>query len=78
LCYHEATFKTEDLQKATETYHSTAAQAGKIAKEAGVKKLLIGHISARYKNQAEVLAEAKSEFENTERAQEGNTYSVDV
>jgi ribonuclease Z len=76
LCYHEATFMESDIQKATETYHSTAKQAGRIAKEAAVKRLLIGHISARYKKPDELLIEAKSEFEFTELALEGNSFHV--
>jgi ribonuclease Z len=48
VLYHEATFTTEEKNKAIETMHSTAAQSGLIASKAAVSRLLIGHFSARY------------------------------
>src|SRR5690606_25878956 len=50
LLYHEATFLHEMLDRAVDTYHTTALQAAEIAAEVGAKKLLIGHYSARYKD----------------------------
>lgn len=76
LLYHEATFVTADLNKAIETKHSTAAQAGEIARAAQVKKLLIGHFSARYKDLNQLLLEARANFTNTELAQEGETFTL--
>lgn len=76
LLYHEATFVTADLNKAIETKHSTAAQAGEIATAAQVKKLLIGHFSARYKDLNQLLLEARSKFKNTDLAQEGETFTL--
>jgi ribonuclease Z len=76
LLYHEATFVTSDLNKAIETKHSTAAQAGEIARAARVKKLIIGHFSARYKDLNQLLLEAKSNFTNTELAIEGETFTL--
>ncbi len=63
--FHEATFAEEDAPRAKSTLHSTAAQAGKIAKKANVKQLIIGHYSARYSNKNTLLNEAKQHFENT-------------
>ena len=51
LLFHEATFAHENLTRARETFHTTALQAGELAKAAGVKKLLIGHFSARYEDE---------------------------
>ena len=51
LLFHEATFVEEDAARAKETYHTTASQAASIAREAGVKRLLVGHFSARYDNE---------------------------
>ena len=48
LLFHEATFAESELARAKETYHTTAAQAARIALEAGVRQLVIGHFSARY------------------------------
>ncbi len=76
LLYHEATFAQADLIRATETKHSTAAQAGEMAKLAQVKKLVIGHFSARYKELDILLQEAKSHFPNTELAVEGTTFTL--
>lgn len=76
LLYHEATFMQVDIDKAVETKHSTAAQAAEIAKRAQVKKLIIGHFSARYKDLTLLLDEAKTYFANTELATEGITFTL--
>lgn len=74
--YHEATFLHEMLERATETHHTTALQAAEIAKKVGAKKLLIGHFSSRYKTLNGLLEEARTVFEYTELATEGNTYEI--
>jgi len=74
--YHEATFMHELLDRANETHHTTALQAGEIAKINGIDKLLIGHFSSRYKTLQMLLEEAQSVFENTELAVEGKTFSL--
>ncbi len=52
--------------------HTSALQAGEIASEASVKRLLLTHFSRRYRGQEEkLLEEAKSEFENTELGEDG-------
>ncbi len=71
LLYHEATFGNDEADKAVTTFHSTAEQAGRIAKDAGVKHLLIGHFSARYTDESCLLEEARKEFEAVTLAQEG-------
>ena len=76
LLYHEATFLNDLLIRAQETHHTTALQAGEIAQKANVKKLLIGHFSARYKTLDDLLNEARSVFKNTDLAIEGKTYVV--
>lgn len=76
LLFHEATFTTDEQAKANETFHSTAAQAATIARLAGVQRLVIGHFSARYKDLAPVLDEAKAIFENTYLANEGEIFSI--
>jgi ribonuclease Z len=77
LLYHEATFLHDLEERAKATYHSTSLQAAMIAKKAEVKKLLIGHFSARYKHLEPLLDEASSIFENTELALEGVKFIVD-
>ena len=76
LLYHEATFLHEMLERAQETFHTTAQQAGEIASKANVKRLLIGHFSARYRDLQPLLDESKSIFANTELAIEGMTFEV--
>ncbi len=76
LMYHEATFLKDLDQRAEMTQHSTALQAGKIAKAAVVKKLLLGHLSSRYKSSEEHISEAKEAFGNVEMAIEGAVYDV--
>jgi ribonuclease Z len=74
--YHEATFMHDLLDRAKETHHTTALQAAEVAKINGVKKLLIGHFSSRYKTLQMLLEEAQSVFENTELAVEGRTFHL--
>jgi len=76
LLYHEATFMTDEELKARDTYHSTARQAATVAKLANVNKLLLGHFSARYKDLTPVLEEAKSIFNNSELAIEGQEFII--
>jgi len=77
LLYHEATFLESEKEKAVETLHSTASQAATIALKAGVKTLMIGHISARYREPDPLLEEAKSIFPSTVLAIEGETVELE-
>jgi len=77
LLYHESTFLNDKEDRAKETFHSTAEQAAMIAVKAGVKKLLIGHFSARYKNLYPLLEEAKAVFGNTSLATEGDKFNIE-
>lgn len=76
LLYHEATFPDSMSDFATKTFHSTTVDAGKMAKLANVKKLIIGHFSARYRDVNLLLEETKSVFKNTVLAKDGKTYRV--
>jgi len=77
LLYYETTFMNESLERAVQTFHSTTLQAGYIAKAAGVKKLLIGHFSAKYKELLPMLEETKTVFSETYLATEGETFLID-
>lgn len=70
LLFHEATFAESEEARAKETFHTTASQAGKIAQEAQVKQLIIGHFSARYEEESTLLEEAQAVFPNTILAKE--------
>ena len=76
LLYHEATFMEEMKERANLTYHTTTAQAGLIATAAAVKKLIIGHFSARYKDLSPLLNEVRKEFKNAHLALEGLIFKV--
>ena len=74
LLYHEATFDDGMKDKATEKFHSTARQAAQVAAEAGVKKLLLGHFSARFSSFDTLLNEAREVFPETFISRQGETY----
>ena len=77
VLYHESTFLESEKARAKETYHSTAAEAATVARDAGAGKLLLGHYSARYRTDAPFLEEAKAIFENTELSDEGKVVQVE-
>lgn len=74
--YHEATFLDDLKNKAIQTFHTTAKEAGELAKKINAEKIIIGHFSARYQNLSPILAECKKEFENSHLAEEGKTYQI--
>lgn len=77
LLYHEATYGKEWEKRARETFHSTAGQAAAIAREAKVKKLIIGHFSARYKDdESSLLREAQDIFPETALSREGAVFKI--
>ena len=77
LLYHEATFAEEDSSKAKETKHSTAKEAAQLAQQAQVKKLALGHFSARYKDLSILENEASEIFPNVALAVEGLTFTIE-
>lgn len=68
LLFHEATFEDEDAPRAKETFHTTAGQAARLARDADVRKLLIGHFSARYEDESRLLQQAQACFPQTQLA----------
>ncbi|MDQ5987624.1 MAG: Ribonuclease Z [Syntrophus sp. SKADARSKE-3] len=55
ILFIEGTFLQEDHEKAARKYHLTAEQAGTIARMAGVKRLVLFHMSPKYKGSEELL-----------------------
>jgi len=76
LLYHEATFADEHEKLAKKTTHSTARQAAMIAKEAGVKRLILGHFSSRYDDLSVLKKEAKEVFPNTTLVNDGDVWDA--
>ena len=76
LLYHEATFLEDLKERAAQTHHSTARQAALLAEAAGVKRLLLGHFSSRYKTLEPLLHEAHAVFPTAELATEGLLVSL--
>lgn len=76
VLYHEATFIEKDKNRANKTFHSTAKEAAEIAKKSKVQQLIMGHLSARYKNDVEHVSEAKQVFENSIYASDGMTIEI--
>ena len=64
LLIHDATLDDELAEKAYEDGHSTPSQAAEIARKAGVDRLVLTHISARYKSAEKLLEQAKKVFPN--------------
>ncbi|MFA4928268.1 MAG: ribonuclease Z [Patulibacter sp.] len=61
---HEATFTAEQVERAQQTGHSTAAQAAALAKDADVGLLALTHLSARHRP-SDAVAEARRIFPDT-------------
>lgn len=76
LLYHEATFTRQLAKRAKETMHSTAAEAATMARDAGARKLLLGHFSSRYKSTDELLAEAQAIYPDARVSEEGAVYAI--
>ncbi len=76
VLYHETTYLQSDTAKAHLRMHATTVEAAEMALNSGVKKLLIGHFSSKYKDLSPFLEEAQTIFANTELALEGTTFDI--
>ncbi|MDA0524048.1 ribonuclease Z [Methanococcoides alaskense] len=65
LLIHDSTLADNMIDWAKESMHSTAGEAAALAKKAGVKKLVLTHLSSRYSDDATpLLNDAKELFED--------------
>ena len=71
----ESTYIEEEAEMARQFSHLTARQAAELAAKAGVKKLILTHISRRYREK-DVLAEAQSVFPNAVVARDFDRYQI--
>lgn len=76
LLYHEATYSEDSINRAEQYFHSTAAQAAQVARDAHVGRLLIGHYSARYEREEVLLEEARKVFPSTSLTDENQVFDV--
>ena len=77
LLVHEATFGDEEAERAVETGHSTAREAGALARRAGCRRLLLTHFSARYsRDPGELEVQARSEFPDVTIGKDGMEIEV--
>jgi len=70
LLIHDATFDDQLEDRALEDGHSTPMQAAETAKEAGAKRLILTHISARYKKSTLLKRQARNVFPQTDVAED--------
>lgn len=71
----ESTYLDEEAEMAKQFHHLTAKQSAALAKRAGVKKLILTHISRRYREK-DVLKEAQEIFPNTSVARDFDTFQI--
>ncbi len=71
----ESTYLDEEAEMANQFSHLTARMAADFALKANIKKLILTHISRRYRGK-DVLAEAQSVFPNTVVARDFDTFQI--
>ncbi|HEX9386908.1 MAG TPA: MBL fold metallo-hydrolase, partial [Anaerolineales bacterium] len=71
----ESTYIEEEAEMARQFSHLTARQGAELAIKAGVKKLILTHISRRYREK-DVLKEAQAIFPNTSVARDFDSFQI--
>ncbi len=78
LLIHEGTYSHEFHGQAVERGHSTVREAAEVAKRAGVKQLIITHISTKHNDTRPLVREARAVFKNTTIARDFDDFEVAV
>ena len=78
LLIHEATFSDDEQERALQTRHSTGREAGRVAREANARKLVLTHLSSRHDvDFGRLLAQSREEFKGpVEVAWDGLTFEL--
>ena len=76
LLYHETTYPADMEEMAQKNCHSTTLQAAKVALEAGVGRLLVGHYSSRFPSVDFFLDELRTVFPDTDLAHDGDVVEI--
>ncbi len=71
----EATYLEQEAEMARQFSHLTARQAAELAVQAGVRQLILTHLSRRYREK-DVLAEARTVFAEAQVARDFDVYQV--
>jgi ribonuclease Z len=71
----ESTYTDEEAEMARQFSHLTARQGAELAVKAGVKKLILTHISRRYREK-DILKEAQAIFPNTSVARDFASFQI--
>ena len=71
----ESTYLDEEAEMAKQFSHLTARMGAELAIKAGVKKLILTHISRRYREK-DVIAESQAIFPNVVVARDFDTYQI--
>ncbi len=76
LLIHDGTFGKELKAEAELKRHSTVSEAAKVAKKAGVKRLVLTHISNRYEDDRALEKEAQEIYQESHVAKDGSEFLV--
>ena len=76
LLIHESSYNASEIGLARKRMHSSAGEVAMLAKKSGVKRLVLTHISARHRTDAELLRDARRLFKNTVVAKDGYTVVI--
>lgn len=76
LLIHESSYNTAEIKLAKKRKHSSAGEVALLARKAHAKRLVLTHISARYRTDAELLRDARKAFKNSVVASDGYTLVI--